>query len=874
MGNKQKLTRVLGVAALAMAIQGCFDNTGDGASPEVVATTSTALFDFAPKDAEGNDLNPADFLPFPNDPAGFKGSVDGSLNLPDQPNSVPVGTEPDKFNPGFIALNTVDGFSTTATMVVRFDGPVDAKTLRTGLRIFELDAKNPGPHFTSSPPLPPLGAVERELIFGIDYVASVSQGTSVLILPLKPLKEDRTYVIAVTDSVRVDSPEPGEQGDPVQRSPAYTLLQGTPANETLPPFPRGVPIALNATGDGPCDVGADTSSCIPNPAPSIEPAHEGELETAVLLETLRQITRTHLELIRDFDGATDVAEASANIVLTYSVSTQNIQAALDSAFAQAATPTLAVSQLPISSPAGAANVYAGTLSGMTRFMDLGDPTHGKWQAAPVGVCPLATDNLVACNGHTPLSLGNDLTVPVLVTAPVEEIMPLCPAELPILIYQHGITSNRGTLLALADRLAGACIVGVAIDLPKHGITSTAMLGDTPLGALSLNGLERLVQTDENGAGCFQTEAAIPYADETGFHCSSGDNFVNLIDLANARDTIRQGALDMHSLRLALATGVLDSAALGLTKGTDTDSIHFAGISLGGIVGAPFVAREDAADLSTATLNVMGGGIAKLLDGSPTFEPNITAGLFANAEIGKPSGEYEGFLIIAQTVIDSVDPVNYTDVFDQAMPILIQQVVGDPSNNFECVLNGVGCPDQVVPANLFGGTFAPAGSLDQDGDPLGWGLGQSWGVVSGTGQTTFLANQNFISTPSVLAGTDPFAQGTGFVLVSGAVQQGAIDESTAQAIGPTGAPFSPIPGGAGVFLGMNALELGAADTSTAVTRRSLIRYTDGSHGSLLDPTIATVNELMQNQLIKFISSNGAEVVSDPNAGTDDQVVRLP
>jgi pimeloyl-ACP methyl ester carboxylesterase len=816
------ITRILAVSALAAAIMGCVEDVGAPLQPAQPKPDATALFNPAPTEGSA-----ADFLPFPTD-LGFAGSTDGSIN-------VPTGG-----NPALASLNTLDGFSTSATMVIRFDGPINPATLSTGLRILRTDTKNPGPHFTSLFPIP---AVTGQLIWGIDYVAGVLGGNSVLITLLKPLESNATYIVMVRDTVQTTS------GNAVQRDQVYGLIQQLAADESI--FPSGTPIAFNSTMDGPCNVLAPATfaTCVPNPA--LNAVHGGSLAVAVQLETLRQITRNHLDAVATFDGAPSVAAASANVVLSHSVSTQNLTAAVDNAFANAALPTLGVVDTGLTSPGGFAKVYAGTLSGLTQYLDPEAPNTSTWKGAQ-GACPAPTDNLVMCNGYIPVPEASALTIPVLVTAPTQGVVDaICGSvsELPVVIFQHGITSNRGSLLAFADRLAGQCVVGVAIDLPKHGITSASTLGATPIGGLSLSALERLVKTDSEATGCTQTASAIPYQSGEGFHCVSGDNFINLTNLANSRDTLRQGAVDLNGLFRALDDGQLTGAMLGLSKDPDDSNIHFVGMSLGGIVGAPFVARQG--DLQTASFSVMGGGIAKILDGSASFEPAITSGLYQAAEIMKPSGAYEGFLILAQTLVDSADPINYASTISGSLPVLVHEVIGDPTSLAGCLLDSVGCSDLVVPNNVFGASF-----------------GLAWGTVSGTGQTSFLAGQNFVTAPVALAGTDPFAQGTSFVLVNAAV-----DAGTAALIGPIGAPFTAIPGGGLTFLGLNAMELGASDTSTSPTGASIVRFSKGTHSSLLDPSVPKVNALMQQQIASFVRSSGASVVADPDAGTSEQVVRL-
>ncbi len=92
---------------------------------------------------------------------------------------------------------------------------------------------------------------------------------------------------------------------------------------------------------------------------------------------------------------------------------------------------------------------------------------------------------------------------------------------------------------------------------------------------------------------------------------------------------------------------------------DGSRIAFVGQSLGSIVGTMFV-HDRSERRTSALLNVPGGGIARLLDGSPTFGPRIRAGLAAaGVEAGTP--HYDAFMVAAQTAVDSGDPINFGGV---------------------------------------------------------------------------------------------------------------------------------------------------------------------------------------------------------------------
>jgi hypothetical protein len=94
----------------------------------------------------------------------------------------------------------------------------------------------------------------------------------------------------------------------------------------------------------------------------------------------------------------------------------------------------------------------------------------------------------------------------------------------------------------------------------------------------------------------------------------------------------------------------------------------------------------------------GGGIAKLLDGSATFGPKISAGLQSKGVV-KGTADYESFLLAAQTLLDSADPINYTAGVVDGRGILMFEVVGNGAENL---------PDQVVPNDLMANV--PAGTV--------------------------------------------------------------------------------------------------------------------------------------------------------------------
>ena len=170
--------KVLTLTALAVALQACGGgDVGKKLTPAAPVTESTAVF------------NPAlggDGLPFPADLL-FASTADGSINIPGKLSSFdpadPDGTRDAATTTPVAAaladpqtaLNTMDGFSTTAPMVVRFSDAISTSStgLQENIRIFQLDSFDP----SASGALAFDGSKE-ELIWGVDFVAGVSGGTT------------------------------------------------------------------------------------------------------------------------------------------------------------------------------------------------------------------------------------------------------------------------------------------------------------------------------------------------------------------------------------------------------------------------------------------------------------------------------------------------------------------------------------------------------------------------------------------------------------------------------------------------------------------------------------------------------------------------
>ncbi len=230
------------------------------------------------------------------------------------------------------------------------------------------------------------------------------------------------------------------------------------------------------------------------------------------------------------------------------------------------------------------------------------------------------------------------------------VTPFGEGPFPTIIYQHGFGSLKESVLLLADTACSQGYAVIGIDMVLHGSRSADLINN-------------------------QTGAAGP----DGVPDPSGTNFINLINLLMSRDNVRQSAGDLFALTRVITSGAGDLNGDGTAELSPT-GVTFVGISMGGIVGTSFVAVET--DIAIANLNVAGGRLPFLLQGSATFGPAINGGL---AAVGLAPGTplYDLYFIFAQAIVDDADPLNYaTTAFsgslasNQPTTVLLQEMIGD------------------------------------------------------------------------------------------------------------------------------------------------------------------------------------------------------
>jgi pimeloyl-ACP methyl ester carboxylesterase len=571
-------------------------------------------------------------IPFPNNLL-LLGTTDLTLNIPVDPAAADAGPK--------LAMNALDGFSTTAPWSMGFSQPIDATSLGGNVHMFEVTLSGPGGAVTG---------VVRELASPQEFVVALAPSDTtartLAIVPTSPLKQRTSYMAVVTNGIKTTA------GDSVRSSLTYLL----------------------ATSHNPlCAGGQSTTPALP-------------ASQACALEPLRLLTNAQEA------AATSAGIAPGSIAMSWVATTQSITPTLQALAAvtgasPAATTHIAPTGMTLASLGvglpPVADIYIGTVD-LPYYLSAPStaaptaPLTGYWhaaagayiaQCAPFGLDPTST-NLTACN---PLPvMTSTQTVPLLLTLPNAASGKTKPVGgWPLVIFEHGITRNRTDMFAIAGTLAAQGFAVVAIDLPLHGLTDTSnpfYIGNTPFAALGAR--ERTFDLDlaSNTTGAPGPDGVID---------PSGSYFINLTSLLTSRDNLREGVADLLQLSHTAST----------LPNVDGSKVSFVGQSLGSIVGTMFLAVDPT--VTTGVINVPGGGIARLLDASPAFGPRIHAGLAA-AGLQQGTPDYDAYFVATQTVIDSGDPINFAFA-TTGKHLLLQEVIG----------GGDLLPDQVIPNRVAG-----------------------------------------------------------------------------------------------------------------------------------------------------------------------------
>ncbi|MBK9031331.1 MAG: hypothetical protein IPL61_08335 [Myxococcales bacterium] len=487
----------------------------------------------------------------------------------------------------------------------RWDTPVELEA-KAALRVYDGFATSANLLFELTAPVDPAtvtGTTVELWQLGaaptrLPATARVLDDVHVVITPATvPLAEHAAFAVVVTDGVR------DRDGQPIIAMPAGALLLAK------------APVV---------DAGASTVGAVP------------------LVDAVR------IEDARDRLAALLALRGRDRVVAAWPFVTQTIAPRLDEVAATAArlavspdpvavaykTPGQALLDFPlaITSLLNVDRVATGTLP-MPVFLD--DATRA-WR----------TDG-----GHRIDQVAFTMTIP----------RGLTPGQgVPVVVFGHGVMTERRFVLAIGDALAAKGFAAIAIDLPYHGTRTQCIAGgpisvvDPRTGNLvSLPPCQAGSTCDEVGR-CVDASGAGNHLAQwpvLNYPVASGAAFLEIEHIANTKDHFDQAVIELSAVVRSLATGAWQPV---LGAPVDTTRIYYAGQSLGGILGATLLATQPT--IRRAVLNVPGADLVDMFADSTWFGPQVR-GFFTREGIAADSFEAERFLDVARWIVDAVDPQN-------------------------------------------------------------------------------------------------------------------------------------------------------------------------------------------------------------------------
>ncbi|MGR5365048.1 VolA/Pla-1 family phospholipase [Photobacterium damselae] len=645
--------------------------------------------------------------------------------------------DPTNLGDPLVAMGETDGWSTSQPIQINFTGnPLDPTT---GSDSFHL-IKSGDPTNLADTTQP------TELVAGVDYQVMISGDTLTAIL-LKPLDPASNYMFAVTNDL-LDS-----KGNPVGMSNSYAAIKATtpPLSSALLPAQA----ITHATENEFAQVGVDKSKIIFSSwfttASVGDVLFAAKSATALAIQNgaesvwkgtakAEDITPSQLSSLFKIDLPTDAGKTvegkgeiyKGNITLPYYLDIRPDHF-LTTPW-QSGMPSLAKIQYVLTHGSDADKQAV-----QQQLNDFGvDPQ----DLAVVATDPKAQVRVLSALTGAKITLadGKQLDPQRIITrySPVPELKSVQTFEytlvLPtkaecqqpltnaVTIYQHGVTSSKETLTdsTLADQLIGnQCRAIFAINHPLHG--------------------------DRGVAG--QNAEKNP------------SMYLNLASLTVARDNLRQSVTDVINLRASIGKIFAQMAqapesitSLGaLSRLNPTVGVNFVGHSLGAITGVDVanianrsigneVADQTFFNIDAVALANPGAEIPYLLLNSQGFSPLIKGSIVASVNkqfaaqckadgkdlddcysdyeqalitAGTPESlatlqalyaSFNQFAFAAQTVMDTVDPINHSAFVPKELPVYLAQVKNDQViPNYTPLGQTVAGTDIPVPYSPFTGT---------------------------------------------------------------------------------------------------------------------------------------------------------------------------
>ena len=719
-------------------------------------------------------------------PLPFNALLDGST-LPDDPLAPATNARVanlTNFGPLAGGLATLDGFSTTAMLLVPVSAPVivalgadpaPASQFTSNVFLYDLSNPNspvlvdpstyddllPGPA-TPFPVLrqqpPSLPGVWVSTLIGIQPAAGTKPDTA------KPLKEATEYAFVVTNRIH------GTDGKGIGRPTVGSVLLFNN------PLWAGGKSQLVGISDG--------------QAKALE---RMRVQIATLLSKLTSppFTKSDIAVAYTFRTQTITMPALQLAAAPYgSTTSPGVN------FLSAPAPFAPVILTP-----GAAFTKYGVSASVVQSSNILEVIEARLPTPKLlsDTTGAFDPNLLVPGASPPIDVIPALIV---VPDPAKVTIPACPGSAtvkcaPLVVFHHGLNGSRGQMLLGANELAGRGFVVAAIDAPKHGdrawctdtsqcaagtcqpIPGAAAQGDATTPGLCKDASGNPTPLKKNPILCLTAGCVTDPARTEGTSVTSGAFLIGA-NLFRTRDTFRQDIIDNSGLILAMArpptlpatTNPNPVSAELLTKGiaVDPSKVYWEGQSLGGILGTINVASNPR--ISEAVLNVPGGTFVDIASVSPAFKPTLNALLHnlppPQGPIDPGTAAYTQFLQVAKWVLDPAEPINFAGriIGDATHPTLLNLLATPVAAQAgKKVLGQMAVCDNVVPNPFNLLLFNVAGLVG--------------GQVNGF---TYFKNTSTTATNGFCVRPTPFDSGTvahGFLLDHGLQNQGVNDAILSQ-----------------------------------------------------------------------------------------------
>ena len=391
-------------------------------------------------------------------------------------------------SPPAVAGNQLDGWSTLAPITAEATKAIDPATLAGAVRVFRVCGD---PFKLGAPTGIPLG----EFIPGVDFSVGIAttNPNKIIIKPLRPfpdkydavsvascpagaqgnLNKGNTYVVVITNAIKdVD-------GGDVSPSGVYELSKGTQCFYRFPTdgatdcpgTDENDPDGITQAG---IDAGISTASdASQQSSENVRRLVNGQEGLAAFIASQGPAPLNPADIILSFSYSPVAIENPDTLTVPlpgggtakFPSTWDHVKAA---AAAAGAAQDLTLYETGETVPGGEGRVLVGKLTvpyylSMPSQQNPTAPLTQPWKASAASSLNGNSTNLTF---HNPVPVKTaDIEIPVLAVVPKAA----GDDNLPVAILQHGITTNRVAVAAVAEALAGQGIASVAIDLPLHGV---------------------------------------------------------------------------------------------------------------------------------------------------------------------------------------------------------------------------------------------------------------------------------------------------------------------------------------------------------------------------------------------------------------------